>query len=253
MGGDGGVIASNRRYLRGAGSASHTADRLQKKKSPEQEAEECHEIMRTCALTGENLMFTVDEAHPNATTSNNSIVACPFGKLYGKEAAIEALLRRKMDQDTSSSELGSHIRGLKDLYPVRFHLVKESNLSNNNTNIFTPACPFTAEPLNGSHAAYVIVSKKKKKNDSSNSITTCDNNDVKPNVISDRAIKQIGIESIQAEYGTFDPDEMIRIAPPSRDLQKIKDKLTSLRTEQALKKKNIKKSKQKKVSSCINS
>lgn len=181
MGGDGGVIASNRRYMRGAGAADHTADssRAQNEKASLQER------MQTCHLTKVPLNFS----------SQQNIVACPYGRLYSKEAAVEALLRRK--QESNGDELGSHIRGLKDLHSARFHVEKGSNV---------PSCPVTGAELNGKHPAFLIP----KKGD-------------EPNVLSERAIKEMGIEALQADYGPFEKVDMIRLAPPDSIMEEIRE------------------------------
>lgn len=181
MGGDGGVIASNRKYMRGAGTADHTADasrKVDEKASPE-------ERMRTCHLTKAPLQL------------KEPIVACSYGRLYSKEAAVEALLRRKQ---SGVDELGSHIRGLKDMYAVKFHLAKDAKGSE------IPVCPVTGVELLGKHPALLISSNKGEE----------------ANVISERAVKEMGMESLQAEYGPFDTSDLVRLAPPESMMEEIR-------------------------------
>ena len=85
MGGDGGVIASNRKYMRGAGTADHTGD-LNRHAAQKFNAQE---VMKTCALT----------KTPLHTSVGNTIVTDPYGSLYHKEAAVQALLTRKQAQE----------------------------------------------------------------------------------------------------------------------------------------------------------
>jgi hypothetical protein len=184
MGGDGGVIASNRKYMRGAGSADHTADARRDKND---EKESMLERMRTCHVTKTPLSF------------RQSIVACAYGRLYSKEAAVEALLRRKQSE---KDELGSHVRGLKDLYPVHFHLTTDA-VGND-----VPTCPVTGVELNGNHPAFLIHNKK---------------NVEQPNVLSERAVKEIGMEALQADYGPFESENMIRLAPPESMMEEIRE------------------------------
>jgi hypothetical protein len=206
MGGDGGVIASNRKYLRGAGTADHTADAARKRGNASVDPVE---VMTTCAVTGTPLNFA-------------STVACPYGRLYGREAAVEALLRRaqrdKIDGDDFES-IGGHVRGLKDLHPVRFQLGLSSDETKPSSSV--PVCPMTGLELNGMVPALLLVSKNDKK-------TT-------PNVVSERALKEMGLEALQAEYGPF--DEMIRLAPPASSLDEIKEQLEQKRTLEKLSKK----------------
>jgi hypothetical protein len=198
MGGDGGVIASNRKYMRGAGSADHTADARRDKN---QEKVSMLERMRTCHLTKAPLSF------------RQSIVACDYGRLYSKEAAVEALLRRKQSE---KDELGSHIRGLKDFHPVRFHLTTDTAGND------VPSCPVTGVELNGNHPAFLIHNN---------------NNVEQPNVISERAVKEIGMEVLQADYGPFDNENMIRLAPPESMMEEIRGTVSKkLKVEKTTKK-----------------
>jgi hypothetical protein len=184
MGGDGGVIASNRKYLRGAGAADHTADR----QKDQNEKSSLLERMRTCHLTKAPLNF-----------NSTQIVACPYGRLYCKEAAVEALLRRQQDDSKEVDELGSHIRGLKDLHAARFHVENGSDV---------PSCPVTGVELNGKHAAFLIPKKDR---------------DEQVNVLSERALKEMGIEALQADYGPFEKKDMIRLAPPESSMEEIRE------------------------------
>jgi hypothetical protein len=138
--------------------------------------------MRTCHLTKAPLDFS------------EQIVACPYGRLYSKEAAVEALLRRKHHDSTKGDELGSHVRGLKDLHSARFR-VQEKNI---------PVCPVTGVELNGTHAALLIPKKGNE----------C-------NVLSERALKEMGIQALQADYGPFEKDDLIRLAPPDSAMEEI--------------------------------
>lgn len=209
MGGDGGVIASDRRYMRGAGTADHTADSKRASKAAVAEAERESQVenMTTCAITG-------------ATLDYKDIVACPFGRLYGREAAVEALLRRMesgKDDGTKneSTDLGWHVRGLKDLYPVRFQLTKKVS---NGDDTRVPVCPITSVDLNGIQPAILIVKSKKKENSSGQ-----DRNE-SPNVLSEKGMKEIGFEALQEEYGPFKKEDLVRLAPPATMLNEIKTK-----------------------------
>lgn len=209
MGGDGGVIASNRKYLRGAGNANHTADHNREKKRAgfvvdKEAAQEC---MTTCAVTAKPLDFT------------RAIVICPYGRLYQREAALEALLRRKQQEQQQQQEL-QHIRGLKDFHVAQFE-TKRSSSSISSSSSILPVCPLTGEELNGQSAAFFII---RSPTSSKNSTTTC-TSEQQSNVLSERAIKEMGMESLQTELGPFDEDEMIRLAPPAGMMDTIRDKL----------------------------
>lgn len=208
MGGDGGVIASNRRYMRGAGTADHTADSTRSRGEKQvSDREDALERMRTCALTKAPLQF-----------GEQAIVVCPYGRLYHKEAAVEALLRRKQ----SSDELGSHIRGLKDLHEARFHLTKKANGSQ------IPSCPVTGQEFNGRHPVILLVPGKKET----------------ANVVSQRAFKEMGREALETEYGPFQDE--IRLAPPASELGEIMEVLEAKRKKKEKSKKSSKKDKKRK-------
>jgi hypothetical protein len=255
MGGDGGTISSNRTYLRGAGKACHTADHPSNaaKRAKLEDAERARLILTTCAISGAVLDLTPSNKNKNATNNNGGvggnssiscsgadIVVCPYGKLYKREEALEALLRRSQQINNNNDALGSHVRGMKDLHPVRFYVTTASSASangdnhNNNNGIskgrgtyYTATCPITSADIgSGNVASFVIVrSKKNAKSNSKDKKKDSDanNNDdpqeeevieLGPNVISERAIKEMGIDGLQSEYGPFEEKDMIRLAPP---------------------------------------
>jgi len=263
MGGDGGVVATNRRYMRGAGTAKdhHTADTHKSTAVDltEAERERVQQIMQNCAVTGFPLDFSSCSSVDVKDTRRNFslIVACPYGRLYNREAAVESLLRR-MEQShgelssnaaTADGSIGWHVRGLKDLYPVHFH--EEINDSRNQIESY-PTCPITGVDLNGMHPTYVVVSKeknKKKLTELSDAFAT------KSNVISEKALKEMGTEALETEYGLF---ELVRLAPPPGiTFETIKDKLIANRLlntkrnkgkiEKCSSKKMVKKKKQREI------
>ena len=207
MGGDGGVIASNRRYMRGAGTADHTGD-SQRSRGEKQvsDREDALERMTTCALTKAPLQF-----------GGQTIVACPYGRLYHKEAAVEALLRRK--QTEGQDELGSHIRGLKDLHEARFCLTKKADGRQ------VPSCPVTGQEFNGQHPVILLVP----------------GNPDTYNVVSQRAFKEMGHDALKTEYGPFQDE--IRLAPPASELDEIMEVLEAKRKKKEKSKKSSKKEK----------
>jgi hypothetical protein len=196
MGGDGGTKAVNRSYLRGAGAASTTADSARHKDAidPAVTQEEAARAMKTCALTDLPLDF------------GSPIVVCPYGRLYNKEAVVEALIRRKNPEIKNGDRLlGDHIRGLKDVYDVRFK-VEGSN----------PICPVTGRLLNGKIAAYAFIPSP--------------GNHV--NVVSEYAIKELGEDTIIHDHGK-NSSQKIRLVPPPDLLSKIKNDLKAARQMEA--------------------
>ncbi|KAL7468478.1 hypothetical protein ACHAXS_008716 [Conticribra weissflogii] len=210
MGGDGGTISSSRLYLRGAGKASHTADHPSNalKRAKVEDAERARLILTTCAISGATFDFSPKSHLPgdgcgSGAVSAADIVACPYGKLYKRENALEALLERSKSAsgDVATTTLGPHIRGMKDLHSVRFHVVADS--SSKDVKKYVPICPITgSEITSGNVPSVLIVQPKKEKGDDA------------PNVLSERAIKEMGISSLQSEYGPFDEKDIVRLAPP---------------------------------------
>jgi len=205
MGGDGGVIASNRRFMRGAGTADLTADF--KRHAAEKFKFNAHEAMTTCSLTKTPLYVT------GTKTNTNEIVSDTHGRLYHKEAAVQALLKRKQQQrsdaavgiDASTYTIGPQVRRLNDLYDVRFFRERnDGNKSHCDDN--TPSCPITGKALTGSIPSILLVVSGK--------------SDGSPNVVSESALKQLSPKELQEEYGCI--ERKVRLAPPPLLLEIIK-------------------------------
>ena len=208
MGGDGGVIASNRRYMRGAGTADHTGDAG---KSSDKISYSHDEAMTACHITHK----------PLSLSSSSSIVACPYGHLYNKETAVEALLDRKKQQHdgsvaSSAQEmlgLGPQVRRLGDLMPVRFHL--------ENGRI---TCPITSKALTGSSVAAILLVPGK--DGVPNVVCESALPEVKQQRASNEASKKtsssnqhfhLSLSEIEEEYGPI--KKRVRLAPPPNLLE----------------------------------
>jgi len=187
------VIASNRKYMRGAGTADHTGD-LNRHAAQKFDAQE---IMSTCALSKTPFDAT--------TNRNNTIVADPYGTLYYKEAAVQALLTRKQNKDNGASSartnaIGTHVRRLTDLYEVRFHREDDHEARK-------PRCPISGKSLTGSIPAILLVPGQ----------------DGLSNVVSESALSQLSPEELESEYGQI--RRRIRLAPNPMLLEKIKERV----------------------------
>lgn len=239
MGGDGGTVAANRKWLRGAGAASHTADAKRGgRASAEGERERLLQTMTTCHITGATLLCML----PRETTT---VVSDAYGRLYAREAAVEALIRRREAPAATSSaasptgaeaaepDIGWHVRGLKDLHPVRFQVTRRGDAA---TGSHIAVCPLTGVELNGSTPALLIVQRKAGKDDGDRFAAR-----VGPNVLSERAIREVGVGDLQAEYGPFEyPADCIRLAPPASELDKIKQHLDARRKKERKEKRDKK-------------
>jgi hypothetical protein len=242
MGGDGGTKAVQRAYLRGAGAASTTGDgRMLLSSSsssnnttttrcdPQVQQQEALRAMQYCYISDQPLQFDTDTptitaaAAPSSSSSSSSIVTCRLGRLYNKVAVIEALLERKQRLRSSAStqqggmedvkegqgRLGGHIRGLKDIYDVRFHTVGNTATSTATSTAATgqiPHCPITGRELNGMVTAYALIPGNNLPRNNS-----C-------NVVSEYAIQQLTEAAIMTEYGAT---MKIRLLPPASALPDI--------------------------------
>ena len=219
MGGDGGTISSNRAYLRGAGKADHTADhkRFNASRSKEEESELARTILGSCYISGEAFDLS-------SSTQVVDIVACPYGRLYKRENVLEALLMRSSNggedvagnnSNNTTFERIMHIRGRKDLHPVRFHVTQE-----NKNRGYVVTCPITGSDIGGgSIPSYLIV----KSCNNSTKVNDEEDNSI-PNVISERGMQEMGIDKLQEEYGPFEKKDLIRLAPQQVLFEEIRKK-----------------------------
>jgi hypothetical protein len=118
-----------------------------------------------------------------------------MGNLYNTEAIITALLDKKIGLNLS------HVRGMKDLKKLK--LFKNPNYSvENEVDGELPAmfsCPITKMEFNGNHPFVAIWTTGF--------------------VLSEKAIKELGIEALQEEYGPFTADDIIRLIPTSFEIE----------------------------------
>ena len=168
MGGDGGVIANDRRFIRGIQSDAALSDGKNVTR---------HQIMRSkiCAQSCQVL--------------SEPIVACELGNMYSKEALLESFLNKTLNPSNS------HIRGLKDIKQLK---LTRNPISSIDSDSAIYICPVTNMEFNGIHPFIYIWSTGW--------------------VLSEKAIKEIGINALQPEYGPFATDDIVRLLPLESDL-----------------------------------
>lgn len=179
MGNDGGVIAVQRRFMRGTYERKEDVQRQSEKEKAAARA-------KTCAISNEVLQ--------------EPVVACELGNLYNKEAIFTCLLEKTLNQSFQ------HIRGLKDLVEVKLtpNPSYEEKGAEDDIKLKSelPAkyiCPVTLIEMNGSQPFVVVWPTGW--------------------VLSDRALREVGAPALQAEYGPFRPGEdVVRLAPPEEDV-----------------------------------
>ena len=109
-----------------------------------------------------------------------------------------------------------HIRGRKDLHPVRFHITKEDKKEG-----YVVTCPITGSDIGaGSIPSFLIV----KSFANSTPVDDVDNANSIPNVISERGMQEMGIDKLQEEYGPFEKKDLIRLAPQQGLFEEIRKK-----------------------------
>ena len=197
MGGDGGVIAVKREFIRGAKDKTIGPDRKNSKVT---------QILRAhhCAYSQEPLK------------ADEPIVACEMGNLYNKEALICALL----DKSLQGKESFSHIRGMKDVKQLVCTRARESS------DTGAKASGVSGGLLESDSALSALLSETSKGNPSIVCpITGYDFNGLVPfvvvwstgHVLSEKAVKEIGSDSLQQEYGPFNiggvNTDIVRLLP----------------------------------------
>ena len=167
MGGDGGVIANQRKYLRSCG------DLNEKEETNKISQDSLKEKSKFCALSSSELQ--------------EPIVCCKLGYIYNKEAILTALLDR-----TLIPKEFTHIKGLKDVREVLFTL----NTNENKSSKYM--CPITRIEFNGLQQFIAIWSTGF--------------------VMSEKALKEMGINNLQAEFGPFTTIDIVKLLPNEEEL-----------------------------------
>jgi len=136
---------------------------------------------RVCTHSGENL--------------KEPISCCELGNLYNTESIIFALLDKKV------SSAAAHVRNMKDLKQLK--LFPNPNYSaTDEVDGELPAmfsCPITKMEFNGNHPFVAIWSTGY--------------------VLSEKAIKELGIEALQSEYGPFQAEDLIKMIPTVYEIE----------------------------------
>ena len=143
-------------------------------------------------------------------------MCCELGNLFNKEAVLTALLEKKL------TESFPHIRGLKDLKTVRI-TENPAALNTSDVNIPIIICPITKIEMNGLHPFVVIWSTGF--------------------ILSEKAIREVGIDSLQEEYGPFSQTDIIKIIPLESEMDELREAMFYRREKQQKEKKSKKKSK----------
>lgn len=131
------------------------------------------------------------------------LVCCELGNIYNKETLLQALL------DKSIQTIFPHIRGLKD---VRTLKITKNPAHHDQADLFTPfiVCPITKLELNGLQPFVVIWSTGY--------------------VLSEKAVKEVGIIALQEEYGPFVESDIIKLLPVEAEVDSLRAAMHHRRT-----------------------
>lgn len=189
MGGDGGVKATQRKYLRGAKNDDAHDDQKHVKRN---------QVLRTRICT------------QSAEPLREPIVCCELGNLYSKEAIITALLNKSVIPSCA------HVRGLKDIKVLKFSpnpntTEQQLQATGDETQPSKYICPITKQEFNGLQPFVAIWTTGF--------------------VLSERAIKQMGIEALQEEYGPFSAEDVIKLAPNEAQMDELRATMVSKRNK----------------------
>ncbi len=109
------------------------------------------------------------------------IVACELGNLFNKEAILTALLNKSLPASFS------HIRGLKDLKQLILTCVPDYHEGG---DVAQFKCPVTQVEFNGIQPFVVLWNSGW--------------------VLSESAIRELGIQALTGEYGIFSEEDIIK-------------------------------------------
>ena len=211
MGGDGGVMANQRRFTRGC-EKDTDIDNSKKNIKEEQRLRSS-----TCAQSSQPL--------------SSHIVIDELGNLYNKDVLIQSLISKTLVSSCN------HIRGLKDVKDAIFTYNNDDNNDEKRSNTNRFICPVTRVEFNGSLPFVLIWSTGYVLSDKAirevgiyiytiHSITLS-------LIILILIILLLGIESLQSEYGPFNETDIIKLIPRDDELVQLKNDM-KIRRENAL-------------------
>mmetsp|Transcript_14584 Transcript_14584/g.34410 ORF Transcript_14584/g.34410 Transcript_14584/m.34410 type:complete len:318 (-) Transcript_14584:168-1121(-) len=194
MGGDGGCHPNGRKFMRG--TMEKTRDEFGYKGSlaATNSREQLVIRTRTCALTHQ----TLDAGTP--------VVCDDLGNLFAKEGIFIALVEKTVPPEFE------HIRGPRDLLDLVFCPNPSKPTAGNDvdwsTDTWAPyTCPVANVEMNG-RFPFVAIRREKGAGGGGGGLV---------NVISDKALKEVGIADLQGEYGPFDADGIIKLVPTDEE------------------------------------
>lgn len=190
MGGDGGCHPNGRKFMQGTMECSKLEKEL---KAGPDKREQLLIRTRTCCLT--NTLLEAD----------SPIVADELGSLFAKEGLLTALVEKALPPEFE------HIRGMRDVIECRFFANPAPPPSRGvrdemNVGLETWApfsCPVAGVEMNGRYP-FVVLRRPG---------GGAAGEDTRVNVLSEKALKQVGLDALQAEYGPVTEADVIKLVP----------------------------------------
>jgi len=138
------------------------------------------------------------------------IVACELGNLFNKEELLSALIDKKLNPAFS------HIRGLKDIKTLLFcaNPNYDASLELEGECPAQFVCPVTQIEFNGMLPFVVIWNTGY--------------------VLSEKAIKEVGLESLQGEFGPFTLEDIVKLAPSEDEVSQQREAMEARRSKRKL-------------------
>lgn len=201
-----------------------TVDSREKSKQVEAAQREQRLIkFKTCCLT-------------NVALDGGTPVVCDeLGNLFAKEGLLAAMVDKTLPPEYS------HIRGLRDVVNLNFHPNPDAPTAGTDvdwsTDNWAPySCPIANVEMNG-RFPFVALRQQRALGGSGGA---ADGDAPRVNVISEKAFKEVGLDSLQAEYGPFGSDDVIPLIPGDVERVALVEAMVQRRERERLQKADAK-------------
>jgi hypothetical protein len=164
------------------------------------------------------------------------VVADELGNMFSKETLLTALVEKTLPPEFE------HIRGMRDVIELKFHNNPDAPTKGVDidwsTDTWSPySCPVANVEMNGRYP-FVAIRRSVNKGGAAA-------DDERVNVISEKALKEVGAAALQDEYGPFDAEtDIVKLVPS--DVERL-EMIKQLSERRALEKAEKKKRKAEKL------
>lgn len=145
---------------------------------------------------------------------SDHVVACELGNIMNKEILINMLMNKSLPDEFN------HIRGLRDVKDVKFTTNPEYAADSSSSPFI---CPITRMEFNGLQPFVIIWTTGY--------------------VLSEKSIREMGNQSLQAEYGPFTDEDIVRLLPSDDEqvdiMKTLTEKRQKIKNDKKVKKRSI--------------